>query len=446
MAGTLSTLSKSSLCCGSIATIDYSKAVWMLSAGALSISSSASTWAIPISSPMLSASERLSPSGTCTLGNSLSNLYCRPQAMRPARVRREGGGTGGRGATLASLEPAYSELRIFYSRIAHLLRLLGMQHRNHSGSLRHLDMVGKRPFQVSWWEKGLMARRQTGPGGKYSIGEGVGLIYNFDHDWHELKPEHVLYIMERIVPTLSRGGGTVELTGLASRIGNADYNRRLGERRADEAWACIRRFTPPQNLVFRRMNPRHEHGEYISKRYGEKDETETVEGRYRGVWINAKPVKYPTVDSITEDRRTLNGNISLYLVALVRERDELRASLVRLENALMAQQQGAVDHGSTMFEPNPEMEAGSTMYEWANSPYFEGHDPGTATISSQTAEMAEQQVEKTKSLIEWTKRRLDVLTREIHQCNANYSQLRDIRENLSGDFDTVPLDIDRLIR
>ena len=78
---------------------------------------------------------------------------------------------------------------------------------------------------------------RTGPGkidvdAKYS-GPGMlkALLYNFDVDGDNVKPEHRLFLQARVAPLLQTDSGHVWLQGSASRTGTNPYNMELSRRR-----------------------------------------------------------------------------------------------------------------------------------------------------------------------------------------------------------------------
>ncbi len=82
----------------------------------------------------------------------------------------------------------------------------------------------------------------TGPGkveidSKYSSpGMLKALLYNFDFDDLKstgLKPEHAVFLQEKVVPLLAHDRGRIWMRGSASRVGQAGYNRGLSQIRVD---------------------------------------------------------------------------------------------------------------------------------------------------------------------------------------------------------------------
>jgi len=56
------------------------------------------------------------------------------------------------------------------------------------------------------------------------------LLFNFDIDGDQLKSEHKKFIIAEALPRM-RAGATVRVIGLADRLGDPDYNRKLSNRR-----------------------------------------------------------------------------------------------------------------------------------------------------------------------------------------------------------------------
>jgi len=59
------------------------------------------------------------------------------------------------------------------------------------------------------------------------------LLYNFDFDDDAVKLEHQTWLKEHAVPSLTATNQRVFLRGMASKIGNRDYNLQLSKRRVD---------------------------------------------------------------------------------------------------------------------------------------------------------------------------------------------------------------------
>jgi hypothetical protein len=57
------------------------------------------------------------------------------------------------------------------------------------------------------------------------------ILYNFNFDGDELKPEHVEFLNRELIPFLKASGRKAHLEGYASQKGDAAYNQKLSERR-----------------------------------------------------------------------------------------------------------------------------------------------------------------------------------------------------------------------
>jgi hypothetical protein len=70
-----------------------------------------------------------------------------------------------------------------------------------------------------------------------SVGAVKALLYNFDFDdfadrkFRPLKPEHVAFLADRVVPLLENNKGNIWLQGSASRVGTNDWNMVLSQTR-----------------------------------------------------------------------------------------------------------------------------------------------------------------------------------------------------------------------
>ena len=82
-----------------------------------------------------------------------------------------------------------------------------------------------------------MARLRTGPGAiddRSTSSSTIVRLYNFDRDWHELKPEHVTWLDRIAIPRLRSGHrNKIWVIGLASRLGAFSHNLELSKRRAE---------------------------------------------------------------------------------------------------------------------------------------------------------------------------------------------------------------------
>jgi outer membrane protein OmpA-like peptidoglycan-associated protein len=85
-------------------------------------------------------------------------------------------------------------------------------------------------------------KRATGPGkveellappGRDDLVQGA-VLFNFDDDDDAIKPEHRRWLEANAIPLLRPDNGAKAfLTGTASKIGAADYNRSLSQRREE---------------------------------------------------------------------------------------------------------------------------------------------------------------------------------------------------------------------
>jgi OmpA family len=85
-------------------------------------------------------------------------------------------------------------------------------------------------------------KKATGPGKVETsvappgapVGGVIALLFNFDFDDAAVKPEHQAFLLDQLVPRLTAARGLrVFLRGMASKIGNADYNLQLSRRRVE---------------------------------------------------------------------------------------------------------------------------------------------------------------------------------------------------------------------
>ena len=77
-------------------------------------------------------------------------------------------------------------------------------------------------------------RRLTGPGKVDDKSNPLFVIvrlYNFDTDWHELKPEHETFL--DTLRSRAKSSGGIYVLGLASRSGGDDHNLKLSQRRRE---------------------------------------------------------------------------------------------------------------------------------------------------------------------------------------------------------------------
>jgi OmpA family len=79
---------------------------------------------------------------------------------------------------------------------------------------------------------GKVETSATPPGA--AVGGVVALLFNFDFDDAAVKPEHQAFLADQFVPRLTAAPGLrLFLRGMASKVGNADYNLQLSRRRVE---------------------------------------------------------------------------------------------------------------------------------------------------------------------------------------------------------------------
>jgi hypothetical protein len=132
--------------------------------------------------------------------------------------------------------------------------------------------------------------KYTGPGQLDNIGGPRKLLlYNFDVDGDNLKPEHQAALRQMVVPRLSTGG-SVAIIGLASRTGSYGHNQRLSERRARNVFSFLQANVPGGNFPVKGFTASGKQvsgptgwGELKAKDEGERNGTE--DRRFRAVCI-----------------------------------------------------------------------------------------------------------------------------------------------------------------
>lgn len=95
-------------------------------------------------------------------------------------------------------------------------------------------------------EEGFAMRRATGPAtvedavapSGAPLGGAAVSLSNFDFDDATVKPEHQTWLRTQAVPRLAPPA-RIFLRGMASKVGNADYNRKLSRRRVDAVKAFL---------------------------------------------------------------------------------------------------------------------------------------------------------------------------------------------------------------
>jgi hypothetical protein len=86
--------------------------------------------------------------------------------------------------------------------------------------------------------------KNTGPGkGQQLLFPDRLLLFNFNIDGHELKPEHQSFLQTTVVPTL-QSGGSISIVGLASRSGRFMHNQHLSVHRAESVRTFLQRTVP----------------------------------------------------------------------------------------------------------------------------------------------------------------------------------------------------------
>ncbi len=159
--------------------------------------------------------------------------------------------------------------------------------------------------------------RPTGPGRSERLPgpprPGL-LIYNFDIDGDQLKPEHQEFLRQEVVPVLRRGG-SVSIAGLASRSGTVSHNQALSRRRAENTLVFLEHVIPTgflsrQVIAF---------GERRAAWEGQRDGTE--DDRFRSVvlYVEERSVPPPDVPPVIDVTPTLPDEGVLDSVAHILE-------------------------------------------------------------------------------------------------------------------------------
>jgi hypothetical protein len=104
------------------------------------------------------------------------------------------------------------------------------------------------------------------------------LLFNFDIDGDNLKPEHIQFLRTEALPTL-RAGGAARVIGLTDRSGSAGHNQELSERRVARTIEFLRTELP-SGLNLKQMTG---FGEEAAAREGFKDGT--TDERFRSVLV-----------------------------------------------------------------------------------------------------------------------------------------------------------------
>jgi outer membrane protein OmpA-like peptidoglycan-associated protein len=131
----------------------------------------------------------------------------------------------------------------------------------------------------------------------FEPGRVTGTLYDFAIDSAALHPEHCAWLDKHVVPALA-GGGSVGISGLASRSGSAAHNLALSKRRANAVLAYLRRKV--RKHVAYRVNWLEGTGEESAKFLGQKDGTE--DSLQRAVVVAAwhRPTPPPPPRSISK--------------------------------------------------------------------------------------------------------------------------------------------------
>jgi hypothetical protein len=127
----------------------------------------------------------------------------------------------------------------------------------------------------------------TGPGRveRRTRPDGI-LLFNFDVDGAQLKPEHEKVLRTEVAPTL-RSGGSLSVVGLASRSGKAGHNEALSLRRARAVLGYLERMIP-QRFPVRTLSG---FGERKAAAEGYRDGVE--DERFRSVLVLVSSTSVP---------------------------------------------------------------------------------------------------------------------------------------------------------
>jgi hypothetical protein len=122
--------------------------------------------------------------------------------------------------------------------------------------------------------------RKTGPGQVEEIGQ-ARLLFNYDIDSDELKPEHKQFLMNEVIPRARRSprGLVVVADGTADRLGDARHNEDLSRRRALKLQSFLRQQLPNYAWQFSTKWQ----GERKAEKEGDIDGS--VNDRFRGVLL-----------------------------------------------------------------------------------------------------------------------------------------------------------------
>ena len=115
--------------------------------------------------------------------------------------------------------------------------------------------------------------RHTGPGRSQKLPDGSTLLFNFDIDSSELKTEHRAFLERTILTAAnnSPAGLRVVIGGSADRLGDAQYNVALSNRRIDAVAAFLKQRKPGYRWTF--VGFGQGVGEATAERAGDRDNT-----------------------------------------------------------------------------------------------------------------------------------------------------------------------------
>jgi len=131
--------------------------------------------------------------------------------------------------------------------------------------------------------------RHTGPGRTEIRSNPPSImLYNFDTDGDDLKPEHKEFLRRHALPTL-RSGGSVSVLGFADRTASDNHNNALSLRRAAKTAAFLRsEIRSPFNI--RQVTG---FGERAAFREGYRDGTENERFRAVLLFLSSTPIPPP---------------------------------------------------------------------------------------------------------------------------------------------------------
>ena len=112
----------------------------------------------------------------------------------------------------------------------------------------------------------------------------TALLYNFDVDSPQLKPQHTQCLDAHVKSFLSNGYYP-QIVGFASRTGTDAHNWSLSKARADNVERYLQRFNPNNTAHWVALSVAV--GEEAARLLGVKDGIE--DEHWRGVWLNIRP-------------------------------------------------------------------------------------------------------------------------------------------------------------